>query len=381
MKHHYLNRNRQKEKLDEDGWTNAKSASLLISYLCQCADQAIVDFVFDLIKDYIGNDDSKIRESVILAFGSILETIYAGRIKEIIEGAIPTLLNLLSDKNIDVRTSVSWCLRKICKYHSDCLMNMKVNNPNLLNTFIGKLINSLDSNKRVIMQILDCFNNLCENTNVLKNSNISKTCILSCYYETILNKLLEIAFKNESYNKENNVSLGAFYTINNFINFAPLDTKDIIQTFFLHIVNALQSTDIKENYPDNEKRYLFQEYLCSIISSYLNEDKINLTIEQAEYLYNLIKGYFISRENVFEFGISSCSKLVIILSNANIDKLNDFVGYIDYALNRWFDEVNCKMALSGISDLIRNLENKFNRYMDRICLKLFEITEVFYLIF
>lgn len=119
IKYHYLNRNPQREKQFPDRWNLAKSASILLTYLSQCTNHNIIDFVFTLIKEHINSENSKIKDSVLMAYGSIMETMHESKIKEIIEGSLPTLINMLADKSLDVRITVSWVIKKICKYLCD----------------------------------------------------------------------------------------------------------------------------------------------------------------------------------------------------------------------------------------------------------------------
>jgi len=349
----------------------ANSAGILISYLSQCTDETIIDFVFDLIREYIGNDDSKIRESVIIAFGSILQTIYSQRIKDIIAGALPTLLNLLTDKNIDVRSTVAWCLRKITQYHTDCLISLGNTKPDDLDLFIQNLLKNLNSNKRVVFQLVDCFNYIVVKTKEFfeeahPGANLT-TCILSKYYSEILKSLISIAFNKESYDTENNIALASLFTFNSLIDFSPLDCIDIIKEFFNLIVNGLDETFSKEFFQDEvEKKYNYQENLCAIINSYFIGDKIQLNADQCLYLYNVLDRIFNERKSVFLSGLLLSSKLVIYSYNNAPDIFKEifpnFCQYLFTALSQIEEAAICSMALGIIADFIRLLYDPFEEY-------------------
>ena len=91
-----------------------------------CTDERTIDFVFEFIKEHTNSENSKIKESVLMAYGSILDSVYFKRIKDIIEGSLPTLITMLTDKSFDVRTTVSWVIKKICKYHTDVIVYLQI---------------------------------------------------------------------------------------------------------------------------------------------------------------------------------------------------------------------------------------------------------------
>ncbi len=387
MKHYFLNRNRHKEREDKDKWTLAKSSGVLISHLSECADASVIDFVFDLIRDYLGSEDSKVRESVILAFGSILQTIYSERIKCIIDSALSPLIELLTDKNIDVRSIVAWSLRKITQYHTDCLINLSNTNPQLLDAFLLSVIKNLCSNKRVVVQLVDCFSNIIINTKEylqeLHPGAEIQTCILSKYYPEILNNLLSIAYKKDSYDSENNIALPTLYSINSLIDFSPLDCFDFIKEFFNNIVIALDNTSANDMFRDDpDKKYAYQENLSAIINSYLLGNKVTLDSAKCLYLYNLLERLFKERNSVFQSGILLCSKLTIYSHNNSPEIfeqiLSQFCQYLFMAICKWDDSGVCSVAIAVVSDFIRHIYDPFEKYLNEMIDKIYWIGKVIF---
>ena len=361
----------------------------MISYLSECADSTIIDFVFDLIREYLGNEDSKIRESVILAFGSILQTIHFAKIKDIVEGALPTLIELLTDKNIDVRSTVAWSLRKITQYHTDCLINMSNVNPLLLNLFLENIIKNLNSNKRVVLQLVDCFSNIIINTKEyleeVHPGAALQTSILSKNYPDILNALFQIAYKKDAYDAENNIALASLFSINSLVDFSPLDCIDFIREYFNNIVTALDNTSANDFFRDNlEKKYYYQDNLCAIINSYFIGDKINLNGEQCVYLYNVLERFFKERNSVFQSGILLCSKLIIYTFNNYPDNFelifSNYCQYLFMAICQWEDSGICCVAIGIVSDFIRNIHDPFEKFLNEMFEKIFSIGKVILLI-
>jgi hypothetical protein len=377
-KYHYINRSPQKEKNFPDKWNLAKSASVLISSLAVCSDERTIDFVFEFIKEYTHSENSKIKESVLMAYGSILDSIHKNRIKEIIEGSLPTLMNLLSDKSFDVRTTVSWVIKKICKYHTDVIIHLQNTNPNLLKNFIEALIQHLNSNKKVVMNLIESINLLSINCKKLKGENYQNS-ILSSYYQIIMDNLVQVAYMPEAISNENNIAINAFYTISSLIEYAPYDTYHLLQGYFSQFVNLLIDTKEVSKFQNEEQRLLYQEYLCSIISSYLMEEKMCLNMDQAKFIFSLIKAFFLERGTVFDTGISLCSSIALNIGKNFKELIEEYGSFLYHALGMWNAEMICKSAIMSVSDLIRALGRDFDPYIDQIIPIVFNIIQVNYI--
>jgi len=376
-KYHYINRSPQKEKNFPDKWNLAKSASVLLSSLAVCTDERTIDFVFEFIKEYTNSENSKIKESVLMSYGSILDSTHRKRIKEIIEGSLPTLMNMLSDKSFDVRTTVSWVIKKICKYHTDIIIYLQNNNPVLLDNFIQTLIKHLNSNKKVVMNLIESINLLAVNCKNIKGENYN-TSILSKYYQIIFDNLVLVAYTQEAITSENNIAVNAFFTISSLIETAPYDVLTLIQGYFSQFVNLLMETKEISKFQNDEQRLLYQEYLCSVISSYLMEEKTSLNMDQAKYIFEIVKSFFLERGTVFETGISLCSSIALNIGKNFKELIEEYGNFLYVALGMWNAELICKSAIMSVSDLIRALGSDFDPYIDQIIPVVFNIIQVNY---
>lgn len=312
-----------------------------------------------------------------MAYGSILDSIHKIRIKEIIEGSLPTLMVLLSDKSFDVRTTVSWVVKKICKYHTDVIIYLQNTNPILLDNFIESLIKHLNSNKKVVMNLIESINLLAINCKKLKGENY-QTSILSKYYQIMMDNLVQVAYMPEAISSETNIANNAFYTISSLIESTPYDTSQLISGYFSQFVNLLVESQSKEvtKFPIEEHRLLYQEYLCSIISSYLMEEKISLNIDQAKYIFDVVKNFFLERGTVFETGISLCSSIALNIGKNFKELIEEYGNFLYHALGMWNAEMICKSAIMSVSDLIRALGREFDPYIDQIIPVVFNIIQV-----
>ena len=374
-KFHYINRSPQKEKNFPDKWNLAKSASVLLSSLSNCTDERTINFVFEFIKEFTSNENSKIKESVLMAYGSIIDSVHQSKIKEIIEGSLPTLMIMLTDKSFDVRSTVSWVIKKICKYHTDRIVNLQHTDKILLDNFIQCLIKNLSSNKKVVINLIESINLLATNTKNLKGDNF-QTSILSNYYKVIMETLVQVAYMQEAITSECNIAINAFFTISTLVETAPYDVLPLVQGYFSTFIDLLIASKNKSTFQSEEQRLLYQEYICSTLSSYLMENKTTLNTEQAKFLYSEIKALFLERATVFETGISLCSSIALNIGKNFTEFIEDYGNFLFHALGMWNAELICKSAIMSVSDLIRALGNDFEPYIDQLIPVIFNIIQV-----
>ena len=180
----------------------------------------------------------------------------------------------------------------------------------------------------------------------------------------------------ESISSEIQIANNAFYTISNLVENAPLDVANLVQGYFSTFIDLLLATKDKSKFENEENRMYYQEYICTTISSYLIYEKISLNMEQAKFLYEQVKEFFLERGTVFENGISLCSSIASNIGKQFNQFLQDFGNFLYHALNMQNSENVCKAAILSVSDLIRALGNDFEPYIDQIMPIIFSIIKV-----
>ena len=366
---HLLNRNVESERLNEDSWSNVKAASCLLHNLSLCTGPILIDNVFDLIRENILSEKPKNRDSSLLAYGSVLVT-NQSKIKDIIPGSIPSLLNMLNDKSWEVRVTASWCLKKITEFHSDCLANIE-----LFDQFMVTIFQHLNGNKRVVIQLCDCIHFVAMN---LKPdfANGETSGYLSKYMGELLNQLLTLAFTKDAYDNNHNVALAAFFSMGSIIDYAPIDTYNTINNFFSEIFNAFQSTLDCKNFQKEEVRYAYQSYIATVISACAIGQKVKMNINEAASIYELIKNSFIQRQSVYEEGLMACASLALALGQDFQPLVQDFLVYLNYGLLQWQDTSICRISINSASDLLRAMGPIMNEHIVQIIPKILDILEV-----
>jgi len=391
IEYHLLNRKEKSEKENEDSWHSYKSAILMLRNLSQFSSVAVIDYVFSLIQNYLTNENPKIRESVILAFGSILDTNFKSKVSEILEGAVQSLIPMLTNDNSkDVRTTICWTLKKICQNNFEDLfkMNLETIN-NLITYFIAFLnIDNPNTNKTIISLVCESVDNLIKKEyESFFDKNIEFiNSILSEYYQELFICLLKICFNKISAEEESgsdannfNLNFSAYNTLIGLTVYSPDNCIDFINSFFPCLIEGLQSTFDKKNYDSEEFRVSQQENICSLIATTIASNKVKIDLTKGIYLYDLVKKIFLERTSVFESGISVCSSLAIYLKKEFKETLFDFLNFLNVSLSNSENISLCRNSINCLSDLIRSLGYDLEAYLDELIKKIIFIVNVNFL--
>lgn len=103
----------QDEDADEDEWDVSKAAGVCIGLLSQCVADDIVPLVIPFIEANIKNADWRARDAAVLCFGQILDGPNMKTLTPLVEQALPTIIEMMTDQSPQVKDSVAWTLGRI----------------------------------------------------------------------------------------------------------------------------------------------------------------------------------------------------------------------------------------------------------------------------
>jgi hypothetical protein len=208
---------------------------------------------------------------------------------------------------------------------------------------------------------------------------------LSPVLSEILGILINVALNQDSYDKDNNLTLASFFAIGSLLENSANDTKKIVEDFFELILDTFQKTLQVNVFPSTEMRNDYQNYLASVIEASLVSEKILLGVSQGKQVMRMIIESFIQRDCVYEEGLLAASSisLGIYLNNLGmgetfVELVPEFSKYLNYALTKQNEVGLCRVGVHATSDLIRAIGSQFSGFMNQFVPLIFQILKVIY---
>lgn len=182
---------KQEEEDDDEEWNIAKAAGTCLSLLAQAVQDTVVPAVIPFIEANIKENDWHRREAAVMVFGSILDGPDPDVLKALVVQALPLLIDMMRDQNVNVKDTTAWTLGRIC----DLMIN--VIDPQVhLHPLISVLVVSLEEQPRIVTNCCWALNCLSDQLNLMLDEEITPpTSPLSPYYEGITSALLRVTEK------------------------------------------------------------------------------------------------------------------------------------------------------------------------------------------
>ena len=107
----------KQEEDAEDSWNLAMAAATCLSRAARVSQDLVVQPVMTFIGAHIGSADWHRREAATLAFGSILEGPAPSLLQPLVAQAMPVMIGLLKDAQVQVKDTAAWTIARICEHH------------------------------------------------------------------------------------------------------------------------------------------------------------------------------------------------------------------------------------------------------------------------
>ena len=350
----YILSNRRKEEedlIDIDEWTPIKAVSTLISSFSELKNNNFCNQMLNYIGSLLNSDNYLMKDSAYIAFNGLLRNPFLE--KEIILSSINTIFDELKNPNLNnnLAITMSKCLVVISEIKDFLFDDEKLFDDTINNSM--QVIEYRINNKKLIIILLDCINNL-----VLKLPKDNLRYLIK-HCKNLLEKLIKLAYIKNAYNPDSNIALSSFFVIGTIIEHSNIDCKNIINTFFTEIIYLLQNSLNENNFSSKEEQYQYQSYICTIISSSCTGEKIQLNTESLNSTYNLIISTFLQRNSIYEEGIMAMSSLAYTNPEGYRNLMDKSTSFIIQALKDIESYSLCKQGLSSFGELIRALNIRY----------------------
>ena len=212
---------RQEEDADEDEWNISMSASYCLGALAQAVQDPIVAAVMPFIESNIRNEDWHLREAAVMAFSCILDGPDPSMLNTLVNSALPILIHMMADSNLQVKDTVAWTLGKVCDVLVQTIQP-DVHLPHLVVAFVS----GLQDSPRIAANCCWGLQNLAEGMGAYSELT------MSTYYEGVIQALLRLT---ESANNEANYRTAAYECLATWVTNSSTETRQQIENLS-HVV-------------------------------------------------------------------------------------------------------------------------------------------------
>lgn len=221
---------KQEEDEDEDEWNVSMAAATCLSLFAQCVRNAIISPIVPFVEGNIQNTDWRYREAAVMAFGSIMDGPDDSVLRPLVDQALPTLINMMTDPVVNVKDTVAWTLGRVCELLINCIK------PEIhLRDMISALVLGLQDNPRIVGNCCWSLMNLAEQLGPMLGEEMPSS-TLSMYFEGIITALLQFT---ERADNEANCRTSAYEAISSLVMFSAnvsMQLDDSQSYLFLLIV-------------------------------------------------------------------------------------------------------------------------------------------------
>lgn len=165
------------------------AAGTCLSLLAGAVQDSIVQPVIPFIEANIKSEDWHHREAAVMAFGSILEGPDPAVLTPLVNQALPLLITMMNDSNVQVKDTTAWTLGRIC----DTLI--ETIKPDIhLHPLVEALVSGLRDSPRIVTNCCWALMNLAEQLGLVyePESDGNQPNPLSNYYQPVLAALLQV---------------------------------------------------------------------------------------------------------------------------------------------------------------------------------------------
>ncbi|RMZ78405.1 hypothetical protein DV738_g3918, partial [Chaetothyriales sp. CBS 135597] len=344
----------------DDEYNTARAAYQCLQLYAQTIGGDIVPIVLVFVEQNIRGANWRQRDAAVSAFGAIMDGPDIKILDPLVKQALPILIKtMLEDKQVQVQDSSAYALSRICDYCADCI-DPTEHLPQLMEA----LFRGLESNPKIASSCCLALLNLTERFACDGNSTPNQ---LTKYFEQSVSLLLAVTAKQDG---NQQVRTAAYEVLGSFIANSADESKGLFDKLTGEIIQRLQSTiPYQQQLVSIEEKMALEELqvsLASVLLCILQRLESEISREMADAIMQisleLLKPS--SSTSVPEVVFQIVSGLANALLGGFEVYMDDFVPYLYNTLGNHEAPEMCSLAIGLVSDIVRALEGKAQRFCD-----------------
>ncbi|KAF0503152.1 ARM repeat-containing protein [Gigaspora margarita] len=351
---------KQEEEADEDDWNVSMAAGTCLALLAQCVEDAVVAPVIPFVENHIRNNDWRFREAAVMAFGSILEGPEHKLLANLVNQALPVLIDMMRDPSPQVKDTTAWTLGRVSELLIECIK------PDVhLHPLITALVYGLKDSPRIVSNC--CWALMSLSDQFGSKETPQPTYHLSTYFEGIITALLETTERSSN---ESNSRTSAYECISILVQGAALDCFPTIQKLTFTILDRLDATISAQNQIVGSDERLahseLQSNLCSVLTSIIRKLRTEV-VPFADRIMTTLLSLFqtaTKHSTTLEDGFLAVGAITTAVEGDFLRYLEAFAPFLYGALSNHEEYQLCSIAVGLIGDICRALQEQSLPYCD-----------------
>jgi importin subunit beta-1 len=345
----------------DDEYNVARAAYQSLQLFAQTIGGDVVPIVLNFVEYNIRPEkDWRERDAAVSSFGAIMDGPDLQILDPLVKRALPILIKtMLEDPQIQVQDSAAYALSRICDYCSQCIDEQE-HLPDLMKA----LFHGLQSNPKIAqsccLALLTLTDRFITDTTPGRNA-------LTNYFEQSVSMLLAVTNKQDA---ETQLRTAAYEVLGGFVTNSAEQSKPLVMNLTQEIIQRLyNSVTYQKQIISIEDKLALEELQVSLASVLLTIVQ-RLETEVPQDMANLIMQVVL--EMLKTTGNTSVPEvlfqIVSGLANALLagfePYMDEFVPYLYTALGNHDTPEMCSLAIGLVSDIVRALEMKAQRFCD-----------------
>ncbi len=314
-------------------------------------------------------EDLKTKNISLLLFTGCCDSLsHRNKVNDYIGRHLKKILNFLSVDNQIIKKSAALLLTKITKFYG----KSGIFDAQVLSFTVPTLIKSFHSKNKIAILILQSLINLTKAVGDLDTQKGSN--LMSPYFETIFSELVNLAYREGAFNKDENLTMHCFLLINELIEYSSHDKQEKLGEILIYFLSLFEGLITNPSNPvlatmcapgSSDVILQLQSYYCSIFRTVFKKLTKKITNENAKKIYILLESSFKLRQGVFEEAILAFGALA-----SNMDKNFDeimtlFQNFLLFALEKYEESSLSKSAIITLGHIVRAIKSDFSTYSDK----------------
>ncbi|KAI7035532.1 ARM repeat-containing protein, partial [Hortaea werneckii] len=246
---------KQDEDATDDEYNVSRAAYQCLSLWAQTVGSNIVPSVLAFVEKNLRSEDWHYRDAAVSAFGAIMEGPDEKVLDPLIKQALPVLIQMMDDANVQVKDSAAYALGRICE-----AMPESIDQNDHFQPLITALFSGLSSNPKMAASCCWALMNLADR---FAGDPGCQTNALSAHFQASVQHLLQLT---ESTN-DNQLRTAAYEVLNAFVTNAANDSVQMVASLSDVIIDRLEkSIPMQQQVVSVEDRLTLEEIQTSLTS-------------------------------------------------------------------------------------------------------------------